>query len=150
MGDKRSRSKIAEAAIVRSLQEVREEYASELEALSAAYIADHAPVTDEERVVLETLAGWAWQQRCLDRVEERIWTEEIEKAEGAAYPLGEAWCNRSDDFMWIQRRMDMVHRSYYQTLDRWEFLRKARKAARRPVKPAFNLAEMPSASRWRM
>ncbi|HYW47499.1 MAG TPA: hypothetical protein VE959_31815 [Bryobacteraceae bacterium] len=150
MGNKPSRSKIAEAAIDEILRAIREEYAGELEAMRAAYVADYAPATDMERVVLDLLASWDWQQRCLDRVEARIWTEEIEKAEGSPYPLGEAWCKRSDDFMRIQRRMDMAQRSYYKTLETWERLRKARKAARRPAKPAFNLADLPNASRWRM
>jgi len=150
MAKKTSRSKAAEAAIDRILQAVREEYSGELEALRAAYVGEYAPVTDMERVVLDLLASWDWQQRCLDRVEARIWTEEIEKAEGTAYPLGEAWCNRADDFMRIQRRMDTAQRSYHQTLHTWQRLLKARKAARRPAKPACNLADLPSASRWRM
>jgi len=101
---------------------------------------------------LETLARGQWQQRCLDRVETRIWTDEMEKAQGAEYPMGEAWCNRATDFMRIQRRMDAAQRSYDKALHEWVRLRHAGKVARTPVKPApaIHLADLPSSSRWKM
>ena len=148
MEKKARRSKKAgEAAIDAILKAVCEEHKEELDALCEEYIEHYAPDTEEEVMVLETLACYQWRQRCLNRVEARIWTEEMEKAEDPQYALGEAWSKRSADFMRIQRRMDADQRSYDKTHREWERLRAARKAARtRPV----DLAELPSASRWRM
>jgi len=145
MGNKPSRSKIAGGAFEfeANLQAVREEYAGELEVLRAKYVADYAPDTDVERAVVEALAYCEWQQRCLDKVEAQI-CEENRKAEGSPNPLGE------DDLMWIERSLDDARSEYHETLDQWDLLCEARKAARKPAKPAFNLAAMPSSSRWRM
>jgi hypothetical protein len=144
MGNKPSRSKIADAAFEAKLQAVREEYAGELEELRAIYVADYAPDTDDQRILVEALAYCEWQQRCLDKVEAQVWNEEIGKAESWPYPLGE------DDLRRMKQSLDDARSEYHQTLGRWDLLCEARKAARKPVKPAFNLAEMPNASRWRM
>ena len=144
MGNKPSRSKIADAAFEANLQAVREEYAGELEVLRAKYVADFVPDTDDERILVEALAYCEWQQRCLDRVEAQIWNEEIGKAEGWPYPLGE------DDLMRMRQSLDDARRESHKTVDQWDLLCKARRAARKPAKPAFNLAGMPNSSRWRM
>jgi hypothetical protein len=157
---KRSSTRKPRGHVVDALiQAVCEEFSGELEELAAEYAASYPNASPAERLQIDILIHSQWMWTCLNRVDTRIWNEEVAVAENPEFALGEAWMKRSADFMRVDRRTAAASREFYRALDELQRLRAAHKAAPRPAGPpreeskpkpkSTDLAGFP-ASRWVM
>lgn len=129
------------------LQAVCEEFSGELQELAAEYAAAYPDATPAERLQIDILIHSYWMWNCLNRVDTRIWNEEMAAAENPEIALGEAWINRSADFMRVDRRSEAASREFYRALDELQRLRATHKPAAKPAAPS--LGGLPT-GRWIM
>jgi hypothetical protein len=106
-----SRFNALKSGIYAQAQVIPGEDAEELEALAASYQDDFLPETGPEWFLVDSMLRADWQMRRLQKIETRLWEQEIREAEdrAKAYQPNEAVAR-------LERRMDAVARSFFRAL----------------------------------
>ena len=97
---------------------------AERDELTAAYYARYAPVTEEERYLVDTAIAHEWLQRRYLSVEASLWKGQFDFAKS----LGGAFNRESETFARIDRRLNSALRNHGNAMKRLHALRALRGA----------------------
>jgi hypothetical protein len=108
-------------------QVIRGEDPAALQALTAQYFGDHQPQSAEERALVDILIDCEWTLRRLRRVEAHLWEQECTQLDERhqrwhhePHPeteiLGRAFLAFQQAMTRLERRRDLVHRTYHRAL----------------------------------
>ena len=101
-----------------------------LDQLAAEYHTRYAPVTPEERALVDTLVSAEWELRRLRKASAEIWEKGMQDYDDLE--LGHAFNIYSSLFVRLQRIVDSTQRSFRNALKDLEALRKARPESAQP------------------
>jgi len=95
-------------------QIIRGERAVNLETLKAEYHDRFRPTTPEQRMLVDTLIDAEWLLRRFRIVEAQLWEEGSRAVfkPNDEITLGQSYCQNSNQFARLQRRIDTAHRNY--------------------------------------
>ena len=95
-------------------QIIRGERAANLETLKTEYHDRFHPTTPEQRMLVDTLIDAEWLLRRFRIVEAQLWEEGSRAVfkPNDEITLGQSYCQNSNQFTRLQRRVDTAHKNY--------------------------------------
>ena len=116
---------------------VRGEDSAEFDALTARYLEQLQPATDDERHQIDVLIRCDWLTRRYTRAETHLWNHGLDHAirRHEPYPLADAFAASQNTLSRLDRRANANERSYNQARRELERLQSLRRAAETPAPP---------------
>jgi hypothetical protein len=117
-GKSASRMNALKSGIDAKSQVIRGEKAANLETLKTEYHDRFHPTTPEQRMLVDTLIDADWLLRRFRIVEAQLWEEGSLSAfkPNDEITLGQSYCENSNQFTRLQRRIDTAQRNYRNAL----------------------------------
>ena len=130
---------------------IRDENASDLQALAASYFARFHPEAPEQRCLVDILVHSEWTLRRLRRAEAQLWEQNADWSEPSIaenpHPLGRALSyDGSKVFARLQHRITASQRNYERALKQLLHLQTDRPPTQPPAKPQPLPVPPPAAS----
>jgi hypothetical protein len=124
-GKARSSMNALRSGIDADSQLIPGEWSGDLQRIRTEYYDRYHPVTPAQRMFVDTLIDNEWLLRRLRKVEASLWTQSIPKSVPlTAAMMSEAYCQLTDQFTRLQRRIDATQRNYRHALHELERLQK--------------------------
>ena len=123
-GKSASRMNALKSGIDAKSQVIRGEKAANLETLKTEYHDRFHPTTPEQRMLVDTLIDADWLLRRFRIVEAQLWEEGSLSAfkPNDEITLGQSYCENSNQFTRLQRRIDTAQRNYRNALQELQHL----------------------------
>lgn len=115
-----SRFNALKSGINAKAQVIPGEDPADLEAMAEGY---HAPTTQLERFLIDSLIRADWLLQRLARLEAQLWTVGQVPDLPSDAPLGNTYSRNLERFTVLQRRIDSTERSYYRALKQLQRLK---------------------------
>jgi len=108
------------------IQQIRMTRPEDFENIRQEYLTHYKPLGDEERIILEWVARMDWLTRALRMVDTMIWGDEMTMLDDSPFRMAQAWINKSDVLMRVQRRSELAQKAWEDGLREWERLKALR------------------------